>query len=78
MEVRGVEYVRHGDSEGAEDDEEETYTVSSIVDLERWVRDLIAEALPAQAALSRRLPRALPRVRGGSQRRSRDIGTSEA
>ncbi len=48
VEVRGVDYVRHGDSEGAEDDEEEMYTVSSIVDLERWVRDLIAEALPAQ------------------------------
>ena len=44
LEIRGVEYVRHGDSEG--DGEDEGYVTSSIVDLERWVRDLIAEALP--------------------------------
>lgn len=42
----GVEYVRHGDSEG--DGDEDGYVVSHQVDLERWVRDLIAEALPAQ------------------------------
>jgi uncharacterized protein len=44
VEARGVEYVRHGDAEG--DEEEEGYVASSIVDVERWVRDLIAEALP--------------------------------
>jgi uncharacterized protein len=42
--IRGVEYVRHGDSEGDED--EDGYVVSSVVDVERWVRDLIADALP--------------------------------
>ena len=42
--ARGVEYVRHGDSESAED--EDGYVVSSVVDAERWVRDLIGEALP--------------------------------
>ena len=45
VQVRGVEYVRHGDSESLEEDEE-GYVVSSIVDLVRWVRDLIAEELP--------------------------------
>ena len=45
VEARGVEYVRHGDSEGAEEDEE-GYVTSSIVDVGRWVRDLIAEELP--------------------------------
>jgi len=45
LEVRGVDYVRHGDSEGG-DEEDEGYVTSSIVDLERWVRDLIGEALP--------------------------------
>jgi uncharacterized protein len=43
---RGVEYVRHGDSEGDGEEEEEGYITSSIVDVERWVRDLIAEELP--------------------------------
>ena len=47
VEARGVEYVHHGDS-GAkgEDEDEEGYVVTHQVDLERWVRDLIAEALP--------------------------------
>lgn len=45
LEVRGVDYVRHGDSEGG-DEEDEGYVTSSIVDLERWARDLIAETLP--------------------------------
>ncbi len=44
VEARGVEYVRHGDSET--DDEDEPYVASHQVDLERWVRDIIAEALP--------------------------------
>ena len=42
--ARGVEYVRHGDSESGE--EEDGHVVSSVADVERWVRDLIAEALP--------------------------------
>jgi uncharacterized protein len=45
LDVRGIEYVRHGDSEGDGEDDE-GYVTSNIVDLERWVRDLIAEALP--------------------------------
>ena len=44
--VRGVEYVRHGDFESDED--EPGYVVASVVDVERWARDLIAEALPLQ------------------------------
>ena len=43
--ARGVEYVRHGESEGREEDEE-GYVASSIVDVGRWARDLIAEGLP--------------------------------
>ncbi|HEY5386716.1 MAG TPA: DUF177 domain-containing protein [Thermoleophilia bacterium] len=45
IEVRGVEYVRHGESEGQEEDEE-GYVTSFIVDVGRWVRDLIADELP--------------------------------
>jgi len=44
--ARGVEYVRQGESEG--DDEDEGYVAAYQVDLERWVRDLIAEALPSK------------------------------
>ena len=44
--VRGVEYVGGGVLE--DDDGEPGYVVSSVVDVERWVRDLIAEALPLQ------------------------------
>jgi uncharacterized protein len=47
LEVRGVDYVRHGESEGG-DEEDEGYVSSSILDVERWARDLIAEALPAR------------------------------
>jgi uncharacterized protein len=45
VEARGVEYVRHGDSEGDEEDEE-GYVTSSIVDIGRWARDLVAGELP--------------------------------
>ncbi len=45
VEARGVEYVRHGDSEGEEEDDE-GYVVANVVDIERWTRDLIADALP--------------------------------
>jgi uncharacterized protein len=45
VEARGVEYVRHGESEGQAEDEE-GYVVSSTLDVGRWARDLIAEELP--------------------------------
>ncbi|MCX6372120.1 MAG: DUF177 domain-containing protein [Actinobacteria bacterium] len=45
VEARGVEYVRHGDSEGREEDED-GYVTSSSVAVGRWARDLIAEELP--------------------------------
>ena len=47
--VRAVEYVRHGESEVEDEDGEDGaagYVTSNILDLERWVRDLVAEALP--------------------------------
>jgi uncharacterized protein len=43
----GLEYVRHGDSE-VEDDEGDGYVSGFVLDVERWVRDLIGEALPLQ------------------------------
>ena len=45
VQARGVEYVHHGESRGQEEDEE-GYVASSIVDVGRWARDLIAEELP--------------------------------
>jgi uncharacterized protein len=44
VDARGIEYVRHGEFET--DDEDDAYVVSHQVDLERWARDIIAEALP--------------------------------
>jgi uncharacterized protein len=44
VDARGVEYVRHGESET--DDEDEGYVAAHQLDVQRWVRDLIAEALP--------------------------------
>jgi uncharacterized protein len=41
---RGIEYVRHGDSEGDQDDE--GYARAHQLDVERWARDLIADDLP--------------------------------
>jgi len=46
VEARGVEYVHHGDSEG--DEEDDGYVTSSIVAVDAWVRDLIAESLPVK------------------------------
>ena len=46
VEPRGMEYVRHGDSEG--DEEDEGYAAGYVLDVERWVRDLIADELPQQ------------------------------
>jgi uncharacterized protein len=51
VDARGVDYVRHGDSEGGDEDDEDGergYARGSVLDVERWARDLIAEALPAQ------------------------------
>lgn len=42
--ARGIEYVRHGESE--RDDEDDGYVDAYQVDLEAWVRDLVADALP--------------------------------
>jgi uncharacterized protein len=50
VEAKGVEYVRHGESET--DDEDDAYVVAHQVDVERWARDLIAEALPQQLLCS--------------------------
>ena len=47
--ARAIEYVRHGESEIEDEDPESGdagYVASNILDLERWVRDLVAEALP--------------------------------
>jgi uncharacterized protein len=44
VDARGAEYVRHGESEI--DDEEHGYAEAYQLDVETWVRDLIAEALP--------------------------------
>ena len=45
----GLDYVRHGDSEvSGADDEPDAYASAFIVDVERWVRDLLADALPVQ------------------------------
>jgi uncharacterized protein len=48
VDARGVDYVRHGDSEGLEEEDGEGYANGFSLDVERWVRDLIAEALPAK------------------------------
>ncbi len=45
--ARGVDYVHHGDSEG-DDDDPDGYAEAYRLDVERWVRDLIAEALPSK------------------------------
>lgn len=45
VDARGIEYVHNGDSESDEDDEE-AYVEAYQLDLGRWTRDLIAEALP--------------------------------
>jgi uncharacterized protein len=50
VDARGVEYVRHGDSET--DGEEEGYVRAHQADLEGWVRDLIADALPQKLLCS--------------------------
>jgi uncharacterized protein len=48
----GLEFVRHGDSEGGEDEAAETYAEGFVLDVERWVRDLIGDALPLQLLCS--------------------------
>lgn len=45
--ARAVEYVHRGDSQIDDDDDTEPgYVVANVIDLERWVRDIIAEELP--------------------------------
>jgi uncharacterized protein len=44
VDARGVEYARHGESET--DEEGDGYVAAHQLDLETWVRDLIADALP--------------------------------
>ncbi len=48
--ARSLDYVRHGDSEidAQAEDEEVGYAANFSVDVERWARDLIADALPLQ------------------------------
>ncbi len=48
----GFDYVHHGDSEGGEDEAVEGYARGFVLDVERWVRDLIGDALPAQLLCS--------------------------
>ena len=47
VQVRGIEYVSQG-RWGDEEEADEVYVVSSIIDVGRWARDLIAEQLPPQ------------------------------
>jgi uncharacterized protein len=44
VDARGVEYVRHGESET--DEQGDAYVEADQLDVRAWVRDLIAEALP--------------------------------
>lgn len=44
----GVDTVHHGESEVEQPAEEEGYAAAFSLDLERWVRDLIADALPVR------------------------------
>ena len=46
VDAEGMEYARHGEASPEPDDEDDAYVVAHQLDLERWVRDLIAEALP--------------------------------
>jgi uncharacterized protein len=46
VEAEGIEYVRHGESSPEPEDEGEAYVIAHQLDLERWVRDVVAEALP--------------------------------
>lgn len=43
--VRAVEYAHHGESE-VDDEDAVGYVSANVLDVERWTRDLIAEALP--------------------------------
>jgi uncharacterized protein len=44
--VAGDDYVLHGDSVG-DPDEDEPYVSGYVIELDRWVRDLVGSALPA-------------------------------
>lgn len=73
--ARGVEYAQHGESEG--DDDTEAYVVAYSVDMERWVRDLVAESLPAKL-LCRDDCRGLCPVCGADLNAEPDHGHAEA
>ena len=49
--VRGVEYVTRREW-GGEEEAEDGYVASSVVDVGRWARDLIAEELPPKLLCS--------------------------
>jgi uncharacterized protein len=44
----GYDVVQHGDSEGGDEEGGEGYAHGHVLDAERWVRDLIGDALPLQ------------------------------
>ena len=47
--ARGLDYVRNGDSAMSDaDEDQEGYASAFIVDVRRWARDLLADALPLQ------------------------------
>jgi uncharacterized protein len=47
--AHGLDFARHGDSEtGGEEDGEEGYASNFFLDVERWARDLLADALSPQ------------------------------
>ncbi len=50
--VRAVEYARHGESE-VDDEDAVGYLSANVLDVERWTRDLIAEALPVKLLCGR-------------------------
>ena len=47
LEVTGAEYVADGESQGVEEGEE-AYVRGHQLQADRWARDLLADALPAQ------------------------------
>jgi len=73
--ARGIEYVRHGESESEEEDE--GYVAAFQADLESWTRDLIADALPPKL-LCRDDCRGLCPVCGADLNREPDHAHEEA
>jgi uncharacterized protein len=48
VEAEGLDFVHHGDSEVEEEAEFDAYASRYSVDVERWTRDLLADAMPVQ------------------------------